>query len=157
MVYGEVIGKSPRGEVLFSVRGIAIYPEVTKRKAKVPLTPEQLAKLHGPIRVEYRELPENGDAAGETTATALITGPRQLGATRASRSVMGHNGSPEPARSPPWPGRFLPFGHSQPRPMPGAPMRLIRCCSNCIRASTDWVSRCAAIRRRPGFASISPI
>lgn len=69
-VYGEVIGKSPRGEVLFSMRGIAIYPEVTKRKAKVPLTPEQLAKLHGPIRVEYRELPENGGALlAETTAT----------------------------------------------------------------------------------------
>lgn len=69
-VYGEVIGKSARGEVLFSMRGIAIYPEVTRRKAQVPLNPEQLGKLHGPVKIEYRELPENGGALlAETTAT----------------------------------------------------------------------------------------
>lgn len=59
-VYGELIGKSARGEVLFNLKGIAIYPEVTHRVARVPLSPEQAAKLKGPIRIEYRELPENG-------------------------------------------------------------------------------------------------
>lgn len=33
---------------------------VTQRKVRVPVTPEQQAKLTGPVRIEYRELPENG-------------------------------------------------------------------------------------------------
>lgn len=69
-VYGEVIGKSARGEQLFLLRGVAVYPEVTRRKVQVPLNPEQLAKLHGAVKIEYRELPENGGALlAETTAT----------------------------------------------------------------------------------------
>lgn len=59
-VYGELIGKSPRGEVLFNMRGVAIYTELGKRLVRVPIAAEQLAKLRGPIRIEYRELPENG-------------------------------------------------------------------------------------------------
>jgi P pilus assembly chaperone PapD len=61
-VYGELIGKSPRGEVLFSLRGIAVYPEVNRRKVHVPLNAEQAARVKGPIKLEYRELPENGGA-----------------------------------------------------------------------------------------------
>ena len=61
-VYGTLIGKSARGDVLFELRGIAIYPEITHRKAQIPLNPQQLALLKGPIRIEYRELPENGGA-----------------------------------------------------------------------------------------------
>ena len=61
-VYGTLIGKSARGDVLFELRGIAIYPEITHRKAQIPLSAEQLALLKGPIRIEYRELPENGGA-----------------------------------------------------------------------------------------------
>lgn len=58
-VYGEILGK--RGnEQVFQIKGIAIYPEVSGRSVKIPLTPEQLAKLTGPVRIEYRELPENG-------------------------------------------------------------------------------------------------
>lgn len=68
-VYGELIGKGSRGEVLFSMRGIAVYPEVSRRKVQVPLDPAQLAKLKGPVRIEYRELPENGGALlAETSA-----------------------------------------------------------------------------------------
>lgn len=59
-VFGMVEGKTARGEAVFQQRGIAIYPEVTQRKLRVPVTPEQQAKLTGPIRIEYRELPENG-------------------------------------------------------------------------------------------------
>lgn len=69
-VFGELIGKSPRGEVLFSLRGIAVYPEVAHRQVKVPLSAEQLGKLKGPIRIEYRELPENG---GALIAEATVT------------------------------------------------------------------------------------
>ena len=61
-VYGELVGKSSRGDVLFNLRGIAIYPEVTHRKVQIPVPAETLAKLKGPVKVEYRELPENGGA-----------------------------------------------------------------------------------------------
>ena len=59
-VFGMIEGKTARGEAVFQQRGIAIYPEVNQRKLRVPVTPEQQAKLTGPIRIEYRELPENG-------------------------------------------------------------------------------------------------
>ena len=69
-VYGELIGKNPRGDVVFNLRGVAIYPEVNRRKVYVPLNAEQLAKLNGPVRIEYRELVENGGALlAETSAT----------------------------------------------------------------------------------------
>lgn len=60
--YGEITGKSPGGTVLFTQRGIAIYPEVARRKVYVGLSPEQAQAVKGPIRLEYRELPENGGA-----------------------------------------------------------------------------------------------
>ena len=69
-VYGELIGKSPRGETLFNLRGIAVYAEITHRKVQIPLSAEQLVKLKGPIKIEYRELAENGGALiAATSAT----------------------------------------------------------------------------------------
>lgn len=69
-VYGELIGKGPRGEVLFNLRGVAVYPEVNRRQVLVPLNPEQAARLKGVVKIEYRELPENGGALlAETTAS----------------------------------------------------------------------------------------
>jgi P pilus assembly chaperone PapD len=69
-VYGEFIGKSARGDTLFDLRGIAAYPEITHRKVQIPLSAEQLAKLKGPVKIEYRELPENGGALiAELSAT----------------------------------------------------------------------------------------
>ena len=59
-VFGMIEGKTARGEQVFQLRGIAVYPEVTQRKVRVPVTAEQQAKLTGPVRIEYRELPENG-------------------------------------------------------------------------------------------------
>lgn len=59
-VFGMIEAKTARGEAVFQQRGIAIYPEVNQRKLRVAITPEQQAKLTGPIRIEYRELPENG-------------------------------------------------------------------------------------------------
>ena len=68
-VYGEITGKDARGQVVFSIRGVAIYSEVNRRKARIPLNAGQLALLKGPIRIEYRELPENGGALlAQTTA-----------------------------------------------------------------------------------------
>ncbi|MFM5950910.1 MAG: molecular chaperone [Novosphingobium sp.] len=71
-VYGELIGKSPRGEVLFSLRGIAVYPEVNRRKVHVPLNAEQAIRVKGLIKLEYRELPENGGAL-ITEATVTVS------------------------------------------------------------------------------------
>ncbi len=69
-VYGELIGKSSRGETLFNLRGIAVYAEITHRKAQIPLSAEQLIKLKGPVKIEYRELAENGGGLiAETSAT----------------------------------------------------------------------------------------
>ena len=68
-VYGEITGKDARGQLVFSIRGVAIYSEVNRRKARIPLNAGQLALLKGPIRIEYRELPENGGALlAQTTA-----------------------------------------------------------------------------------------
>ncbi|MCZ8018937.1 molecular chaperone [Novosphingobium sp.] len=58
-VYGEILGK--RGsEQVFQIKGVAIYPEVEGRTVKIPLSADQLGKLKGPVRIEYREMPENG-------------------------------------------------------------------------------------------------
>lgn len=68
-VYGALIGKNARGEVLFDLKGIAIYSEINHRKVQIPVPPEAQAKLTGPVKIEYRELPENGGALlAETSA-----------------------------------------------------------------------------------------
>lgn len=69
-VYGELIGRNARGEVVFSLRGIAIYPEVGRRKVHVQLNAEQIGKIQGPLKLEYRDLPENG---GALLAEATVT------------------------------------------------------------------------------------
>lgn len=69
-VYGEILGK--RGsEQVFAIKGIAIYPEVQSRTVKIPLTADQVAKLTGPVRIEYRELPENGGQLIAEVTSAL--------------------------------------------------------------------------------------
>lgn len=69
-VYGALIGKNARGEQLFELKGIAIYSEINHRKVQIPVPAEVQAKLSGPIKIEYRELAENGGALlAETSAT----------------------------------------------------------------------------------------
>lgn len=71
-VYGELIGKGVRGETLFNLRGVAVYPEVAHRSVRVPLNAEQQAKLTaGPVRIEYREMPENGGQLIAEMTTAI--------------------------------------------------------------------------------------
>jgi hypothetical protein len=60
-VFGEIrIIKPGQSDPVFLARGIAVYPELTHRSLELPLTPDQAAAMKGPIKVEYRELPENG-------------------------------------------------------------------------------------------------
>jgi P pilus assembly chaperone PapD len=69
-VYGEVIARDARGQQIAMVRGVALYPEVTQVKVDLGLTPEALARVRGPVQIEYRELPENGGKTiAKTTAT----------------------------------------------------------------------------------------
>jgi P pilus assembly chaperone PapD len=60
-VYGElaVIARGVK-EPVFLARGIAVYPELERRSVELQVSPEQAAKLKGPLRIEYREMPENG-------------------------------------------------------------------------------------------------
>lgn len=57
--YGEV-RVSKGGALIYLVRGLAIYPEIGVRKVSLALTPEQAAAMTGPVRIEYREMPEAG-------------------------------------------------------------------------------------------------
>ncbi|MGD9663611.1 MAG: molecular chaperone [Novosphingobium sp.] len=59
--YGELRVIAPgKSDPVFLARGIAIYPELEGRKLTFSLTPEQAVALHGPVTIEYREMPEAG-------------------------------------------------------------------------------------------------
>ena len=70
-VYGELIGKNAKGDTVFDLKGVAVYPEINRRVARVPLSPEQVVQLKGPVRIEYRELPENGGQLIADVATNI--------------------------------------------------------------------------------------
>lgn len=60
-IYGELAVFAAGGkDAVYSARGVAIYPELSARTLELPLSAEQAAKLHGALRFEYRETPENG-------------------------------------------------------------------------------------------------
>jgi P pilus assembly chaperone PapD len=61
-LFGELFARPRSGEPVLLMRGIAIYPEVPQRRVDVVLSSEQLAKLRGPVRLEYREPSETGGA-----------------------------------------------------------------------------------------------
>lgn len=66
-VYGEFrVTKRGSGEPIYMIRGLAIYPELQGRSVRLPLTPEQAAAMKGPLRFEFREMPEAG---GDTIAS----------------------------------------------------------------------------------------
>ena len=66
--YGEV-SVTKGGKQVFRARGIAVYPEIGNRNVALPLSPDQAADMHGPVRIEYREMPE----AGGGTLAAIDT------------------------------------------------------------------------------------
>jgi len=60
-IYGELDVFAPGSKsAVYTARGVAVYPEVPARTLELPLAADQAAKLHGPLRFEYREVPENG-------------------------------------------------------------------------------------------------
>ncbi len=59
--YGELrVTKPGQSDPVFLVRGVAVYPELNKRSLRLHLTPEQAAAMTGPLRFEYREMPDKG-------------------------------------------------------------------------------------------------
>ncbi|MEP2236314.1 MAG: molecular chaperone [Alteripontixanthobacter sp.] len=70
--YGELRVTRP-GEAtpVYLVRGIAVYSEVGNRTVEFKLTPEQADALKGPLRFEYREMPENGGEVIAAVDTVL--------------------------------------------------------------------------------------
>lgn len=61
--YGEIrITKPGVDEPVMIARGIAVYPEVTKRTVSLPVPPEIAAQLTGPISVAYYESANDGGA-----------------------------------------------------------------------------------------------
>lgn len=59
--YGELrVMKPGQGDPVFLVRGVAVYSELEKRELRLMLTPEQAAAMTGPLRFEYREMPDKG-------------------------------------------------------------------------------------------------
>ena len=70
-VYGEIRVLAPGvKEPVFMVRGIAVYPELASRTLKLSMSPQQAASIRGPMKIEYREMPEQGAALiASTNAT----------------------------------------------------------------------------------------
>ncbi|HEU4650341.1 MAG TPA: molecular chaperone, partial [Croceibacterium sp.] len=62
-VYGDVlVYRQGAEEPVLVARGIGVYPEIDQRHATFGLTPEQVAALRGPVRVELRESILSGGA-----------------------------------------------------------------------------------------------
>lgn len=55
-VYGDLlVYPQGKGEPAFVARGIGVYPEIGSRRSRFGLSPEQVAAMSGPVRVELRE------------------------------------------------------------------------------------------------------
>jgi len=62
-VYGDLLVYAQGAdEPAFVARGIGVYPEIDSRHSTFPLSPEQAAAMHGPVRVELRSSVQTGGA-----------------------------------------------------------------------------------------------
>lgn len=59
-VYGDITIAPRGGKPVYAAKGLAVYPELAARTVALQLSPEDAAKLHGPMRIEYREPAEAG-------------------------------------------------------------------------------------------------
>ncbi|RDC61140.1 hypothetical protein HME9302_02359 [Alteripontixanthobacter maritimus] len=70
--YGELrVLKQGSDEPIYMARGVAIYPELDERQIAYPVTAEQAALMSGPVRVEFREMPEKGGALIASVDTVM--------------------------------------------------------------------------------------
>lgn len=70
-IYGELRAiAGGQSEPLLTMKGIGVYPEVTSRRFELQLNAEQLAKLKGPVTLQFWETGEAGATlAAETKAS----------------------------------------------------------------------------------------
>lgn len=62
-IYGDLlVYRQGSKDPAFIARGLGVYPEITTRHAAFSLSPEQVAAMKGPVRVEWREGVEEGGA-----------------------------------------------------------------------------------------------
>ncbi|WP_240310819.1 molecular chaperone [Altererythrobacter sp. ZODW24] len=60
-MYGEIrVMKQGQEEPIYLARGVAVYSELSERTVRMGLNSEQAAAMRGPVRIEYREMPEKG-------------------------------------------------------------------------------------------------
>lgn len=71
-IFGELrVSRQGSGDPVFIARGIAVYTDIDERSVSFPLTPEQAAAMNGPLRFEYREMPEAGGRVITSVDTVL--------------------------------------------------------------------------------------
>lgn len=71
-LYGEIRVTTPGADApAFLARGVAIYPEVSRRTLHLSLSSEQATALRGPVEIEYREMPEAGGKLIAATPAVL--------------------------------------------------------------------------------------
>ncbi len=59
--YGEIrVMKQGQDEPIYLARGVAVYSELSERTVRMGLNAEQAAAMRGPVRIEYRQMPEKG-------------------------------------------------------------------------------------------------
>lgn len=60
-VYGEIrVTKPGESDPVLRAQGIAVYPELEKRKVFLNLRPEQAAAIKGPVTIGYYQSPKDG-------------------------------------------------------------------------------------------------
>ena len=70
--YGEIRAiKAGLKEPMYLARGLAVYHELSERQVKLKLSPEQVVALKGPVRFEYREMPDAGGGLIAAVDTVL--------------------------------------------------------------------------------------
>lgn len=71
-IFGELrVSRQGSRDPVFIARGIAVYTDIDERSVSFPLTPEQAAAMNGPLRFEYREMPEAGGRVITSVDTVL--------------------------------------------------------------------------------------
>lgn len=70
--FGELrVSRQGSSDPIFLARGIAVYTDIDERYVAFPLSPEQAAAMSGPLRFEYREMPEAGGRVIASVDTVL--------------------------------------------------------------------------------------
>lgn len=70
--FGRIRALKPgQAEPVFEVRGIAVYPELTDRQVSFSLDAEDVAKLIGPVTIQYLEEPDAGGRVMAEVKTVL--------------------------------------------------------------------------------------